>query len=137
MTKPASPGLIHGGAFINGFRRNPPMTARSTCRATVVVTANYRLGALGFLYLEDMDSEFAESGTWGCLTRSQLSGGKRTSIGSGRPRNVTIIGPIGWQHQSILMAAPEAKGLSKELIAESGAPNSATQRECCLVAPSS
>ena len=61
--------FIHGGAFINGSSAESAYDGSTLSRRgdMVVVTANYRLGALGFLYLEDMDSEFAESGNLGLL----------------------------------------------------------------------
>ncbi len=63
--------FIHGGAFINGSSAESAYDGSALSRRgdMVVVTANYRLGALGFLYLEDMDRELQKAGTWGCLTR--------------------------------------------------------------------
>src|SRR5215470_14711440 len=56
---------IHGGAFTAGSGRNPWYNGASfAARGVVVVTINYRLGALGFLHLGD---ELSGSGNCGLL----------------------------------------------------------------------
>ncbi|HVF31489.1 MAG TPA: carboxylesterase family protein, partial [Acidimicrobiales bacterium] len=61
---------IHGGAFVTGsgsgaFYRGQKLAARGD---VVVVTINYRLGALGFLAHDDLrDDETGAAGNWGLL----------------------------------------------------------------------
>src|ERR1700674_3928978 len=60
----------HGGAFIAGSGASPWYEGAKLCRKgdVVVVTINHRLGAFGYLYLEDLGGdEFASSGNAGML----------------------------------------------------------------------
>src|SRR6478672_9882361 len=61
---------IHGGAFVTGSGSTPWYDGTSFARNTdvVLVTVNYRLGALGFLHLDDIGGEsFGGSGNLGIL----------------------------------------------------------------------
>jgi para-nitrobenzyl esterase len=61
---------IHGGAFVNGAGSSPIYdgTRFATRGDVVVVTVNYRLGAFGFLHLEEiLGAELAGSGNAGIL----------------------------------------------------------------------
>lgn len=54
---------IHGGAFVGGSGRGPSYDGTSFAqRGVVVVTINYRLGALGFLYLPESTAGSANCG---------------------------------------------------------------------------
>jgi para-nitrobenzyl esterase len=133
--------FIHGGAFINGSSAESAYDGSTLSRRgdMVVVTANYRLGALGFLYLEDMDSEFAESGNLGLLDQIAALKWVQKNIDwfGGDPGNVTIMGQsAGSISVTTLMAAPEAKGLFKRAIAESGAPNLCHSKESAALVAS-
>ncbi|MEN9646199.1 MAG: hypothetical protein RL238_2868 [Actinomycetota bacterium] len=96
---------IHGGAYLNGAGSVAWYNgSRLAARGHVVVTINYRLGALGFL----------GAGNWGTL--DQICGLQwvRDHIGAfgGDASNVTIFGEsAGGSAVVSLMAAPDAQGL--------------------------
>jgi para-nitrobenzyl esterase len=117
---------IHGGAFTNGTGAVPwydgTAFARNGC---VLVTINYRLGALGFLHLADLDGErFAGSGNLGLLDQVAALGWVHANIGSfgGDPGGVTIFGEsAGGASVASLLACPAAAGWFRGAIAESAA----------------
>src|SRR4051812_22039758 len=81
---------IHGGAFVTGagsglLYRGDRMAARGD---VVVVTINYRLGALGFATHPALaDPDTGTQANWACSTRSRpCSGCRRTSPASGAIR---------------------------------------------------
>jgi para-nitrobenzyl esterase len=96
---------IHGGAFLNGAGSVAWYDGTSlAARGHVVVTINYRLGALGFL----------GAGNWGTL--DQICGLQwvHDHIGAfgGDAGNVTIFGEsAGGSAVVSLLAAPDAQGL--------------------------
>ncbi|MFM9131968.1 MAG: carboxylesterase/lipase family protein [Actinomycetota bacterium] len=104
---------IHGGAYVNGSGSSPFYEASNlAARGHVVVTVNYRLGALGFL----------GSGNWGTL--DQICGLEwvRDHIGAfgGDAGNVTIFGEsAGGSAVLSLMASPQADGLFHRVVAQS------------------
>jgi para-nitrobenzyl esterase len=72
---------IHGGAYLAGSGTGLWYDGTSFARAhdVVVVTINYRLGALGFLTLPDRRASSDTSAMRLCSTRSQpFSGSRRT-----------------------------------------------------------
>ena len=96
---------IHGGAFVNGAGSVPWYDgSRLAARGHVVVTINYRLGALGFL----------GGGNWGTLDQICALEWVREHISDfgGDPSNVTIFGEsAGGSAVVSLLAAPAAQGL--------------------------
>jgi para-nitrobenzyl esterase len=116
---------IHGGGFTAGSGRNPWYDGTSFARhGVVVVTVNYRLGALGFLHLGD---ELAGSGNCGLLDQVAALEWVRDNIGAfgGDPGNVTIFGEsAGGMSVGSLLGTPAASGLFHEAIAQSGAASS-------------
>ena len=59
---------IHGGAFTGGSGSTPFYDGASFARdGVVVVTINYRLGALGFLYLDELFDGAQGTGNLGIL----------------------------------------------------------------------
>jgi len=126
--------FIHGGAFIEGASANPMYNGSSLASNgdIVVVTINYRLGALGFLYLEPLGEEYAESGNLGILDQIHALQWVKNNIEmfGGDPKNVTLMGQsAGSISVTTLMSVPQAKGLFRRAIAESGAPNLCLSRE--------
>jgi para-nitrobenzyl esterase len=117
---------IHGGGFINGSGSTPwydgtPLVTRGD---VVVVTVNYRLGALGFLWLGDLDDRYRSSGVNGLLDQAAALTWVRDNISAfgGDPGNVTIFGEsAGAMSVSTLLALPAAHGLFRRAIAQSGA----------------
>ncbi len=112
---------IHGGAFTigSGSERIYDGATLAARGDVVVVTINYRLGALGFLHLPAFDeSNFG--------MRDQLAALRwvRDNIANfgGDPSNITIFGEsAGGMSVSSLMASPEAQGLFHKAIPQSGA----------------
>jgi para-nitrobenzyl esterase len=91
----------------------------------VVVTLNYRLGALGFLHLAEVGGEaYASSGLSGILDQAAALRWVRDNIAGfgGDPTNVTIFGEsAGAMSVGTLLGLPEAAGLFHRAIAQSGA----------------
>lgn len=104
---------IHGGAYLNGSGSGPWYDgARLAGRGYVVVTINYRLGALGFLGADN----------WGTLDQICALEWVRDHIAAfgGDAANVTIFGEsAGGSAVLSLMAAPTASGLFHRAIAQS------------------
>lgn len=126
---------IHGGGWTNGSGTEALYDGTDfAIRGDVVmVTINYRLGDLGFLYLKDIaGDDFAESGNLGLLDQVAALKWVRENIESfgGDPGNVTILGEsAGSMSVCALMGMPDAKGLFQKAIAESGALNTERSTE--------
>jgi len=118
--------FVHGGAFCNGSGSGVMYRGdRLASRGVVVVTFNYRLGALGFLAHPALaDEESGGLGNWGLLDQVAALGWVRDNIRAfgGDPSNVTVFGEsAGAMSICDLLAAPSARGLFRRAIAESGA----------------
>jgi para-nitrobenzyl esterase len=90
-------------------------------KGAVVVTINYRLGALGFLHLGD---ELPGSGNCGLLDQVAALEWVRDNIAGfgGDPGNVTVFGEsAGGMSIGSLMGLPAASGLFHQAVAQSGA----------------
>ncbi|MBT2469842.1 carboxylesterase/lipase family protein [Streptomyces sp. ISL-66] len=117
---------LHGGAFLTGSGRDSVFDGSRLARHhdVVVVTLNYRLGALGFLYLKDLlGSQYAESGNVGLLDQVAALDWVRDNIAAfgGDPANVTLFGQsAGAMSVASLMTMPSAAGLFQKAIAQSG-----------------
>jgi para-nitrobenzyl esterase len=113
---------IHGGAFVGGSGRNPWYNGASfASRGVVVVTINYRLGALGFLHLGD---DLPGSGCCGLLDQVAALEWVRDNIAAfgGDPGRVTVFGEsAGGMSIGALLGTPAASGLFQQAILESGA----------------
>ena len=117
---------IHGGGFVAGSGDIVWYDGSTLARAgdVVVVTINYRLGALGFLHLDHLDPALAGSGTNG--TRDQIAALEwvRDNIAGfgGDAGNVTVFGEsAGAMSVGTLLGTPSARGLFHRAIAQSGA----------------
>src|SRR5207249_9536934 len=99
----------------------------------VVVTINYRLGALGFLRLRELGGDdSAASGNEGLLDQIAALEWVRDEIAAfgGDPRNVTVFGEsAGAISTAALLGAPRARGLFRRAILQSGAANYVATRE--------
>jgi para-nitrobenzyl esterase len=123
---------IHGGAFVMGAGSAILYQGAGLARRgdVVVVTINYRLGALGFLALGDVAPGFdANLGL-----RDQLAALRwvRENIAAfgGDPENVTVFGEsAGGMSVGALLGTPSAGGLFARAIAQSGAAHNTTSRE--------
>jgi para-nitrobenzyl esterase len=115
---------IHGGGFTSGsgsvFLYRGGQLVRNG--DVVVVTINYRLGALGFLGHRALgDHEFV--GNWGLHDQVAALRWVRTHIASfgGDPERVTVFGEsAGGFSVSALLGAPSAAGLFDRAIVQSG-----------------
>jgi len=119
---------IHGGAFMSGAGSLPAYDGGALARkGVVVVTFNYRLGALGFLSHPALDAESPRktSGNYGLLDQIFALAWVRDNIAAfgGDPGNVTIFGEsAGAICVTYLMTSPMAAGLFHKAIAQSGGP---------------
>ena len=120
---------IHGGGFSHGSGTQPsydggPLAERGD---VVVVTINYRLGALGYLYLgAHGGGEWGAAPNAGQLDQIAALRWVRDNIASfgGDPAQVTIFGEsAGAVAVATLLAMPDAQGLFCKAIAQSGTAN--------------
>ena len=116
---------IHGGGFTGG-RAGLPRTDGTNLarRGVVVVSFEYRLGALGFLAHPALsrESEHQVSGNYGLLDQIAALHWVRANIAAfgGNPENVTLFGSsAGASSQGFLMVSPLARGLFHRAIAQS------------------
>lgn len=118
---------LHGGSYVIGDGRTAWYDGvhYARHRDVVVVTCNYRLGALGYLHLDDvLGPDFAASGNCGVLDQIAVLSWVRDNIAGfgGDPGNVTIFGEsAGAMSTSTLLGTPAASGLFHRAIAQSGA----------------
>ncbi|MBN2243434.1 MAG: carboxylesterase/lipase family protein [Acidobacteria bacterium] len=117
---------IHGGAFIVGsgsqemFRGNTLVPGGDV----VLVTINYRMGALGFLNLEEItQGRIPATGCEGLLDQITALDWIRENIEAfgGDPDNVTVFGEsAGAMSIGNLLGMPAAEGKFRKAILESG-----------------
>jgi para-nitrobenzyl esterase len=121
---------IHGGGFVVGSASQPiydggPLAERGD---VVVVTLNYRLGALGYLYVAGSDPAQPVASNAGQLDQTAALRWVRDNIATfgGDPEQVTIFGEsAGSVAVCALLTMPAAKGLFVRAIAQSGTANRA------------
>jgi para-nitrobenzyl esterase len=106
---------IHGGAFVAGSSSRPTSDGDALARRgdVVVVTVNYRLGALGFLELDEIGGEeYALSGNAGMLDQILALEWVRDNIAAfgGDPGNVTIFGESAGAISVSVLLALRARG---------------------------
>ncbi|XP_035681441.1 carboxylesterase 5A-like [Branchiostoma floridae] len=110
---------IHGGNFVSGTGSMYNFTALAAHQDVVVVTVNYRLGALGFLSTGDDNAP----GNYGLLDQIQALRWIQLNIRDfgGDPDRVTIFGVSGGGVSvSHLLLSPLSSGLFHRAIAQSG-----------------
>jgi para-nitrobenzyl esterase len=117
---------IHGGAFVAGSGNIVWYDGTNLARDhdVVVVTINYRLGALGYLHLGHLDPAYAGSGANGLRDQVAALEWVRANIAGfgGDPGNVTVFGEsAGGMSVGTLLGTPAATGLFHRAIAQSGA----------------
>jgi para-nitrobenzyl esterase len=116
---------IHGGALVTGASSEAVYDgAKLASQGVVVVSINYRLGALGWLAHPGLSAESREgvSGNYGLLDQIAALRWVKANIAAfgGDPANVTIAGEsAGALSVMYLMAAPQARGLFAKAIAQS------------------
>ena len=114
---------IHGGGLTLGWGHQRGYDGTNLAKQGVVlVSVNYRLGALGFLAHPALSAEAGTSGNYGLLDQvAALEWVQRNIAAFGGDRgNVTIFGEsAGGTSVHALLASPRAKGLFHRAIAQS------------------
>ncbi|HEX3771951.1 MAG TPA: carboxylesterase family protein [Polyangiaceae bacterium] len=118
--------FIYGGAFTSGASSLYDGRPLSEAGDVVVVTINYRLGALGFLALPELDAQRsgAPSGSDGIRDQQLALQWVQDNIDvfHGDKTNVTVFGEsAGSMSTCIHLVSPGSQGLAKRYIMESGA----------------
>ena len=117
---------IHGGGLVTG-ESDDYGPAELVRHGVIVVTINYRLGALGFLAHPALAHRpGGPSGNYGLADQQAALRWVHRNIGGfgGDPRNVTIFGEsAGGLSVLSQLASPGARGLFSRAIVESGAYN--------------
>ena len=126
---------IHGGGFVIGSGSQPIYNGAQLARRgdAVVVTINYRLGPLGYLFLCDLCPDL-EGAVGNAGMRDQVAALEwvRDNIESfgGDPGNVTIFGEsAGGMSVGTLLGMPAARPLFHRAIPQSGASHNVHTRE--------
>src|SRR5262245_48062597 len=122
---------IHGGGFRQGagahmLSHGPVLAERGD---VVVVTVNYRLGALGFVTHPELTDGAGVCGNWAILDLVAALRWVRDDIAAfgGDAANVTIFGEsAGGTLVTALAVAPIARGLFRRMIVQSGVPTAMT-----------
>jgi para-nitrobenzyl esterase len=117
--------FIHGGGFTSGSGSVFLYRGGNLVRNgdAVVVTINYRLGALGFLGHRALGDPDAYVGNWGIHDQVAALAWVRDNIAvfGGDPANITIFGEsAGAFSVCTLLGAPSASGLFRRAIVQSG-----------------
>lgn len=113
---------IHGGAYFIGFSSQAVYNGRSLAENgdVIIVTVNYRLGALGWLDFSSLDPSFENNMGLTDLVLALNWVKNNIAAFGGDPEDVTIFGEsAGGGCVTTLMTMPEAKGLFHRAIAES------------------
>jgi para-nitrobenzyl esterase len=117
---------IHGGAHVTGESNDYGATRLVEQGDVIVVTINYRLGALGFTAHPALTAESPDhaSGNYGLLDQQEALRWVRRNIllFGGDPSRVTIFGEsAGGLSVHAQLASPGSRGLFQRAIVESGA----------------
>ncbi|XP_022901163.1 cholinesterase isoform X2 [Onthophagus taurus] len=110
---------IHGGDFIRGASNLFPGHIMATFYKVVVVTFNYRLGALGFLSTGDINSP----GNYGILDQAMALKWIHENVDNfnGDRNSITLFGPgAGAASAGLLMVNPATRNIVTQVIAQSG-----------------
>jgi para-nitrobenzyl esterase len=118
---------IYGGGFTGGAGSEQRYDGeRLSAKGPVVVTLNYRLGQFGFFVHPELTKESGHnaSGNYGMMDAIAALQWVKRNIAAfgGDPNNVTVFGEsAGAIMTSALIGSPQAKGLFKRAITQSGA----------------
>ncbi|MDB4974983.1 MAG: hypothetical protein JWN48_3324 [Myxococcaceae bacterium] len=116
---------IHGGAFVSGGSSQYDGSKLASDGSVIVVTLNYRLGALGFAALAELDEARpgTPSGNDGLRDQQLALQWVQDNIAAfqGDPENVTVFGEsAGGASTCVHFVSPRARSLGKQFIVESG-----------------
>jgi para-nitrobenzyl esterase len=122
--------FLHGGGNVSGSSADPDHDGRDLASrgGLVVVTPNFRLGALGYLAHPalGLESSTLSSGNYGLLDQIAALTWVRENVGAfgGDPARVLLIGQsAGSRNACALLASPLARGLFSRAALHSGACN--------------
>jgi para-nitrobenzyl esterase len=117
--------FIPGGGYVFGSNNDVNPSVLAAKEKMIVVTINYRLGALGYLDLPSLSSEnAAAAGNFGLLDQQAAMKWVQANIANfgGNPSRVTIAGEsAGGASVLANVISPTAAGLFQSAIVESGA----------------
>ncbi|SDA38843.1 para-nitrobenzyl esterase [Butyrivibrio sp. INlla18] len=117
---------VHGGAFLGGAGSNLPFVCSRICeRGIIIVTINYRLGALGFLChpLIRAEGENAAGGNFGLWDQLEAFKWVKENIREfgGDSSNITVFGQsAGAMSLQALALTEQMQGLCNKMILQSG-----------------
>ena len=115
--------FFHGGGWTQGTGVIYGGQTMARLTHTIVISINYRLGALGWLALPQLDaSQPLKSGNYGTLDQIRSLQWLRSNVSrfGGDPNNVTIDGQsAGAVSVCTMLASPKAAGLFSHAIVES------------------
>ena len=125
---------LHGGAYVLGSASQPLYNGHRLAKSgdVVVVTVNYRIGALGFLDLSSFASRRKFDTNVGLRDVLAALGWVRDNIAAfgGDPERVTVFGEsAGAGIITTLLGMPSAKGLFANAIAQSSPATSVYDRD--------
>ncbi|MCM2999818.1 carboxylesterase family protein [Paenibacillus cellulositrophicus] len=128
---------IHGGGFVSGTGADCDGLRHAAEDGIVYVSINYRLGALGFLYLGEVLGEaYAASGNNGLLDIAAALQWVQRNISAfgGDPARVTVIGnSAGAKCTASLYAMEAARSLFHRAVTQSGATQAIRDRRTANV----
>jgi para-nitrobenzyl esterase len=119
--------FVHGGGFLSGSTRSPMYDGAAFARdGVVLVTVTYRLGVIGFLDLPDAPPNRGLLDVLAALRWVK----DNVAVFGGDPGNVTLFGQsAGATITTAVLATPEAAGLVRRVIVQSGNGSGALDRE--------
>jgi para-nitrobenzyl esterase len=116
---------VHGGAFTNGAGSVPALCGGLLAKAAsaVVVTVNYRLGALGFACHDELGADAANLGLRDLVAALEWVHENVAAFG-GDPGRVTLGGEsAGAMCVALLSLSPEYRRLFAQVVLHSGVPS--------------
>ena len=129
---------IHGGAFIIGSGTEPFLEGGKLAKRgdIVLVSINYRLGALGFINLKEITGgKIPATGNEGLLDQVAAVEWVHENIAAfgGNPDNITVFGfSAGGMSTGTLLGMPLARGKFHKAINRSGAANVVGQLDAAV-----
>lgn len=115
---------VHGGGFTTGCGTSPEFDGEAlNKRGVILVTFNYRLGALGYLALSELAERDGTTGNNGLLDQIAALRWVHSNIRAfgGDPDNITVFGfSAGGMSTRMLMCSPLSRDIMKRVIVQSG-----------------
>ncbi|GAA2674906.1 carboxylesterase family protein [Streptomyces aculeolatus] len=115
---------LHGGGLTSGSGSDYDAARLAASGDVVVVSVNYRLGALGFLSHPALADRAGGSGNYGLMDQARALAWVRTNAAAfgGDPGRVTLAGQsAGARSVCAHLASPASRGLFQQAVVQSGA----------------